>query len=439
MLQGWVPPFWALLGGLLAVIRLGTFSYWINSYWGGSVAALGGALVIGAFPRIRRNPRVRDALLMGIGFALLANSRPYEGAVLTIAVAAVLLLWMISQSALTKRHIYLRLVAPLALMLVIALGCMGFYFWRTTESPFRTPYLVNTSSYRPVPFFPWQKVSSIPIYQHTEMRAYYLGWAMNQYNIARYHVVIAFLYKAFKFWFFFLGPILTLPFFAACFVIPYGTSFRDLKPRTQQLLLLGASVLFAAALPVCFDPHYVAPITCVLYALMLIALARVRHCRLAGRPVGLALVRAVPIIVVFMFVARIFVPSDAIPNLATWYAPIVLRTYRGEIVAKLNSMSGSQLAIVRYDANHSPVDEWVYNSADIDHSKIVWARDMGAERNEELIHYFGTRKAWLVEPDRMPPRLTPYVDSVGLVAKRFRTVHPDRGNIPDHPQPIDPQ
>jgi len=32
MLQGWVSPGWALLGGALAVARFGVFSYWMNSY-----------------------------------------------------------------------------------------------------------------------------------------------------------------------------------------------------------------------------------------------------------------------------------------------------------------------------------------------------------------------------------------------------------------------
>src|SRR5258707_13256052 len=30
MLQAWLPPTWALLGGILAVLRLGVFSYWVK-------------------------------------------------------------------------------------------------------------------------------------------------------------------------------------------------------------------------------------------------------------------------------------------------------------------------------------------------------------------------------------------------------------------------
>jgi hypothetical protein len=65
--------------------------------------------------------------------------------------------------------------------------------------------------------------------------------------------------------------------------------------------------------------------------------------------------------------------------------------------------------VVRYRPDHDFIlDEWVYNEADIEGSKVIWARDMGVE-NTELLRYFSQRHAWLVEPDYNPPKLTPYV------------------------------
>ena len=54
MLQAYLPAEWALLGGLLAVVRISWFSYFGNAYWGGSVAMLGGCLLLGAAARLAR-------------------------------------------------------------------------------------------------------------------------------------------------------------------------------------------------------------------------------------------------------------------------------------------------------------------------------------------------------------------------------------------------
>ena len=52
MLQGWVPPPWALLGGVLVLARLGLFNQWFDNYYDTSLAVIGAALVLGAFSRI---------------------------------------------------------------------------------------------------------------------------------------------------------------------------------------------------------------------------------------------------------------------------------------------------------------------------------------------------------------------------------------------------
>src|SRR5713101_9364294 len=185
MLQAWLPPGWALFGGLLPVLRFGVFSYWDDSYWGGAPAAIGGALVLGALPRIMRQQRVRDALLMALGIAMLANTRPYEGLILSLTVGMALVFWMMGKKRPSPPVLVLRVVLPLLLVLAVTGAGMGYYFWRVTGSPFRMPYQVNRDKYAVARYFYWQSPNPEPVYHHRVMQNFYLGLEFPRYLQAR--------------------------------------------------------------------------------------------------------------------------------------------------------------------------------------------------------------------------------------------------------------
>ena len=90
MLQGWFSPKWALVGSALAFFQIGIWSSWVNTYLGGPMAAIGGALVMGAVPRIFHRQRFQDTVVLAVGAGILANTRPYEGFLLCIPVVVAL-------------------------------------------------------------------------------------------------------------------------------------------------------------------------------------------------------------------------------------------------------------------------------------------------------------------------------------------------------------
>jgi len=425
MLQGWLDPGWALLGGFLAVIRFGTLSYWANSYWGGAVAALGGALVLGALPRLKKDLRVRYALLMGLGFAILANSRPYEGLFFGIPVAVVLLIWLWKMKGAEICRALKHAVVPLFAVLALTLVAMGYYFWRTTGSPFRTPYMVCALEYSPIPPFPWQALRPFPHYRHPEFRRYMRYFETTYYDPSQ--TVVGMLQeemgRSLLFWTFYLCPVFTLPLVLAFVDLPRGFSWRDINSDTRFLLVACGAVIGANMLPIFYQPHYTAPITCGILALVLIALRRLRGSQWRGGSVGRFLSRAVPAICVLLLVLRAAIlPLDLPLNNLTdgaglptwcWLSPQNLR--RAAILSQLEKCAGGQLVIVHDNLDdYATGFEWVSNRADLNSAKVIWARDMGPAKNQELIDYYKQRRVWLVYADDKPPKLVPYPEAVNL-------------------------
>ena len=408
MLQAWLPPEWALLGGLLAIIRYGTFTYWADSYWGGAMGAIGGALVLGALPRIKHAQRLRDALAMGLGLAILANSRPYEGFVLSLPVALALLVWMVGKARPPLRVSLQRVVLPLGLLLAVLAVAMGYYCWRVTGDPFQMPYQAERQQYAVAPYMLWQPLRPQPVYHHEVVKRVFAGEAVLGYQFFRSPAGV--LAKLFWTWRFYLGPALTLPWLMLAGILPYGFSWRQINKQVRFLVLTLGVALVGLMLEAFYQPHYVSPSTGLILALVLLALRRLRQWRWSDKPSGLFLTRAIPAVCVILFIVR----ATAGPLFGDeFYAPAWYQrgpgTFgRAALQKKLEQLPGNQLVLVRYRPDHFPSAEWVYNDADINAARVVWAREMSSPENAALVAYFGDRRAWLLEADQHPPALLPY-------------------------------
>jgi len=85
----------------------------------------GGALVLGALPRLLRGPRIGHALLFGSGLAILMSSRPFEGAVLG-GTATVVLAVALGRKHGPRLEAFLKTAAPIGLVAGLALAAMAF-------------------------------------------------------------------------------------------------------------------------------------------------------------------------------------------------------------------------------------------------------------------------------------------------------------------------
>jgi len=382
MLLGWTSPSWALAGAVLWLVHPGYQLMWGQSYWGGTLAFLGGALVFGAALRMRHRAWIRDAVAMATGAVLLAVSRPYEGLIFCTLVGCwVLWHWIRVQSP-SLRDVLLKSALPQAIVLFTGGLALATYHKAVTGHALTFPYIIHELAYAQCPMFHGQSPAK-PEYRHAVIEDFHSGWAMDWYR--RQSTFQGWLYTKFATswyaWWFFCPPILAV---AALFVRPWRWNrIRPAVVIAVVALVLSLGSVFSFA-------HYMAPFAPLVLMAVVAGLRRIdilSRWRLSGFRLAPALIALQAVIFVLAAYKHVAAPPHG------WYAQ------RSFIADKLRSMPGRHLVVVRYGPEHSPHDEWVYNRADIDGAKIVWAREMGPARDAELVEYFTGYNLWLLEPD----------------------------------------
>lgn len=393
MLTAWLPPRWALVGGLLTIVHPTVLS-WSQSYWGGLVAMFGGALVLGAFRRIVRRPSVHSSFIMGLGIAVLANSRPYEGLILSLLVILGLTTWALGKEGPPIRKSMGRIVLPLFVVLAPTIGLMALYNSHVTGDPLRMPYMMHQAAYDVAPPFIWQRAYPEPVYRHKEIRDFHLGWELSFYTTQ--HSMRGFVLEG-------LWKISLLV--AGCFwlwVPALSVLNKPPIPRerwTRFALLICGLFIVALFGETWLNLHYAAPIASLAF-LFPSQLLRYLHLRRSARytwrfaSTAMMTLCVVSLVVLCIHLSRV--------DGTVW------NSRRTRIVADLKQSPERNLIIVRYSPEHNPEEEWVYNEADIDGAKIVWAREMDKEQNLRLLSYFQDRRPWLLEADSESPKLVPY-------------------------------
>jgi hypothetical protein len=399
MLQAWVPPAWALFGAMLAVLRFDIASYWVNSYYGGCLAALGGALVLGAYPRFLRKPSISLSLVMALGVIAIGYTRPFEG--LGVAVPVVVALMIALRK---KPRVYWMCVPAVALVLA-GVGALLLYSKAVTGDALRAPYAVNQQTYGWPMTLPWFHPPEVTL-GNVELRRYY-DYEREVHDRSS-SILGELKYSTLKLqetWRFYFGPALSIPLV----LLPGVWRSR----RIRLLLVCGGLTVLASLVETGSSPHYSAAATGCFLAAVAEGSRRLHRVRRRGRAIGLQLVLAAPAIMVLILAVRIGLEQFHLPfsqavNFASWCCVQPGDQNKARILATLEHSGGKHLVIVKPKDNPDDFFQWIYNSADIDASPVVWARDLGAEKDRALVEYFRGRTVWLVDPNAQPARITPY-------------------------------
>lgn len=398
MLRGWLPPGWALAGGLLAVCEFGPLNSWMNCYWGGAVSGIAGCLVFGALPRLEKRVSVWNGVLLGAGIGLQMIARPYESLFLDAAVV----LFVVPQFPWRRMA---RIAAFAAIGVLPILALMLAHDRAVTGSAATLPYALSRYQYGVPTSFTFQPVPQPHHPLTPAQELYYVGQSAAHGPGETPGRYLSRLFSRLHFYLFFweVPLLLALPFF-----VPLLRRFRYAW-MTVTLLLFALGCNFYPY----FFPQYLAAATCLFLLVALIGLRRMAEWSRAAAAFLLLLCGAH---FLFWYAVHALGSERTIISLAPQESDLGINFGDPEgriaIERQLARAPGKQLVLVRYFPTHG-YHEWVHNGAEIDSQRVVWALELSPAENAKIEAYYPDRKVWLAEPDADPPKLVPYPKTTG--------------------------
>lgn len=396
-LQPLIRPKYALLAGLYCAIKYGTSSQYGDSYWGGSVSALGAAVTLGSFVRLTRTRRPVYTVPLAVGVALLANSRPFEGFLFAVPIAVALLVWIY------RTRSYGRVLVPAAALVGVVVAATAFYNYRSTGSATLMPYMANYHQYHYVRPFIGTGMGPEPHYRHYQMAKLFQNWEKPPGELAQSGKGLEFLtvnkYKTYYVEHF--APLMIL----ALTGLGYALWSRRYGILSSTFLLVWVGLFSVVWWPL---SSYPAPLLVSFFGLAFLGLRYLRALRFRRHKAGFYWARGVALALLVASLLSFYDRFQA-GKRQQWAFPAPLNVERERIIHQLERSGGNHLLIVKYSRGlHVPYQEWVYNNPDIDRERVVFARSMGNSEDCRLMAYFSRRKVWYVYPDGAPwPQLVP--------------------------------
>lgn len=381
MLRAAVPPRWAMIGSLLTVVHPLIFP-WAQMYWGGGVPLVGSMLLVGGVIRIaRRDRRWFPSLAIGIAVGIFLNTRVLEGGI-TCAIA---FFWLAIAKLKSRQLPSLLRTGVIALLpLIPIIAWMGYYNWRVTGNITQLPYLLHTQQYMRAPLFTWENELPRKSYADERMRQFHEEYEVDEWRKARDNYASDAARKLHEYYAAFGGHVLIL----LILVLPLA-----LRRSWIARLCLLVAILFPIlqiGISVYFRPHYAAPTMGFVILLITLLLREWTRIRWRNLPIGRVLASTI-ILILFGFAGA---------NLWTSYGNDNPRgATRQRMIERLEREGGKHLILVEYTPRPQLLFEWVYNSAEIDSQRVIWARSLGEMKDRALLDHYKDRRLWKLRVD----------------------------------------